>query len=227
MNNIDATENYTLAVLDRLEAAGDRDAILAGTQRVTGRQARTRVLTYAAALREAQLGPGDGVALFVANSPEAVLLILAAHFVGCRLVFVPPEPGDSELEALVEQAEVKALIFDTARERRARHLTARVPVASLFSIGPSSLAADLLTAAANSAPLAPRHAVDGHHVVTLFYTGGTTGRPKLVTHGSSYYDALVHSRMAGAPVADPRMLICTLVTHHQRAISRHLQPGGR
>lgn len=52
------------------------------------------------------MGEGDGVALFIANSPEALLLKLAVHFIGGRLVFVPPEPGNPELGAFIAQAHV-------------------------------------------------------------------------------------------------------------------------
>lgn len=72
------------------------------------------------------------MALFVQNSPEALLLKLAVHFAGCRLVFVPPEPGNSELEAFIQRAGVKALLF-AVFEKRIRRITDKVDIPHVFS----------------------------------------------------------------------------------------------
>lgn len=212
---MDSIENYTVNVLDRLKATGSRDAIVCGTRRISGTEALRTVLRYAAALRDTRLGNGDGVALFVGNSPEASLLMLAVHFVGCRLVFVPPEPGNSELAAFVQRAQVKALFFDPGFEERARQITGRVDVPDVFSLGRSSLATDFLSVAPDHTDLVPHEAADGRHVATLLYTGGTTGTPRLVTHRSGYYEALtrVSARYRDEVSAGPKMLVCTLTTH--------------
>lgn len=212
MNSI---ENYTVTVLDRLKATGSRDAIVSGTRRISGTEALGTVLRYATLLRDTRLGNGDGVALFARNSPEALLLMLAAHFAGCRLVFVPPEPGNSELEAFLQRSQVKALFFDPDFEERARQITDRVDVPHVFGIGRSSLAPDFLAVAPDTTDLTPHEAADGRHVATLLYTGGTTGAPRLVTHRSRYYEALIRvSGKYGDEVsADPKMLVCTSTTH--------------
>ncbi|GGR85917.1 fatty acid CoA ligase [Streptomyces aureoverticillatus] len=215
MNKVTAHENYTVSVLHRLSARGDRDAIVAGTRRISGTEAVRTVLRFAGALRDRGLADGDAVALFVENSPEALLLQLAVHFTGCRMVFVPPEPGNSELEALIRRADVKMLLFDPAFEDRAGRIADQVDIPHVLSIGASSDAADFLAAASSSAALSLHEAADAQHIATLLYTGGTTGLPKLVVHRSGYYDG--YARMSdayadGAP-ADPAMLICTLVTH--------------
>src|SRR5262249_15379976 len=128
---------------------------------------------------------------------------------------VPPEPGNSELEALVARAEVKMLLFDPAFEQRARLIAGRVDIAHVFSIGASPVAADFLAAASGRAGLSLSEAAGRRHVATLLYTGGTTGLPKLVVHRSGYYDAFVQNPgiFADSVSADPVMLICTLVTH--------------
>jgi fatty-acyl-CoA synthase len=128
------TENYTVDVLERLKATGSRDAIVAGARRISGTEA-FGALRFAAALREARLTDGDGVALFVQNSPEALLLKLAVHFAGCRLVFVPPEPGNSELEAFIQRAGVKALLVDPVFEERTRRINRGRESAEVHSNG--------------------------------------------------------------------------------------------
>ncbi|MEU1805083.1 AMP-binding protein [Streptomyces sp. NPDC019937] len=217
MNTVTASENYTVSVLERLAEKGGRDAIVAGERRISGTEAVSGVLRFAAALRDSGLVEGDGVALFVVNSPEALQLQLAVHFVGCRLVFVPPEPGNGELEALIQRADVKMLLFDPIFEERTERITSRIDIPHVFSIGASSIAPDFLTAAPDTVG-SLHEAADGRHVATLLYTGGTTGVPKLVVHRSGYYDGYVEASSEDAEAnaneaADPVWLICTLVTH--------------
>ncbi|MFD9903640.1 AMP-binding protein [Streptomyces sp. NPDC059063] len=215
MNQATAHENYTVSVLQRLSAKGSHDAIVAGARRISGTEAVRTVLRLAAALRRGGVTDGDGVALFVENSPEALLLQLAVHFAGGRMVFVPPEPGNRELEALIRRADVKVLLFDPVFEDRTRRIADQVDIPHVFSIGPSSIAADFLAAASSSPALSLHEAADGHHIATLLYTGGTTGLPKLVVHRSGSYDGYLRMSEAyaeNAP-ADRAMLIGTLVTH--------------
>lgn len=207
--------NYTIELLERLAGRGRRDAIVAGARRISGAEAVETVLRFAAALRGCGVRAGDGVALFVENSPEAVLLQVAVHFVGARLVFVPPEPGNGELEALVRLAEVKVLLFDPDFDERTRRIVAGTGIPYVFSVGPSAGATDFVAVAAGTDALTLADVADDRELATLFYTGGTTGQPKLVVHRAGYYNPLVPGSTAFIDdiSADPAMMICTLVTH--------------
>jgi fatty-acyl-CoA synthase len=206
--------NYTVQLLDKLAAGGQRDAIVHGARRISCLEARSTILRFARALSENGVGEGDGIGLFVVNSPEALLLEIAVHFVGGRLVFVPPSRGSSELGAFIERADLKMLVFDPALGERSAELAKEAQVPAVFSLGASDGVPDFLCAASRRAELTPAHAGDGSAVCTLFYTGGTTGSPKMVTHRSQLYDgvaAIAAGRRWASP--DPRSLICTLLTH--------------
>jgi fatty-acyl-CoA synthase len=207
--------NYTVDVLDQLKLTGNRDAVIAGSRRISGTEAYGMVVRFAAALRDTGLEHGDGVALFVQNSAEALLLKLAVHFAGCRLVFVPPEPGNSELEAFIRHAGIQALFFDPVFEERTRRIISQITIPHVFSIGASSTAADFLDTVPDRADLDAHDVADGRHIATLLYTGGTTGMPKLVTHRGGYYDTIVQAsaKFADEVSADPRFLVCTSLTH--------------
>jgi fatty-acyl-CoA synthase len=213
--------NYTTDMLETLRSMGDRVAVIHGTRRITGTEAFDAVLRFAATLRDIGIGIGDGVGLFVENSPEALFLTLAVHFVGGRLVFVPPEPGNSELAGLVGRAEVKALLCDPVFTDRTARIGEQVTVPHLFGIGASPIADDFLEAARDRVALTPDAAADGSHVVTLLYTGGTSGLPKLATHRSGYYESLtgMSANFADETATEPRWLICTLLTHSTGHIS--------
>ncbi|MCF3962649.1 AMP-binding protein [Streptomyces fuscigenes] len=214
MDEASTPGNYTTAVLERLRARGDRDSIVVEGRRISGSEAHGTVLEFAAALRAAGLRPGDGVALFALNSPEALLLEIAAHFVGCRLVFVPLTLGRSELGGLIGRAEVKVLLFDPAVADRALPAAEQVGVPRVFSIGPCPGAVDFPTTAKGGERLAPDEAAHSRHVATLFYTGGTTGRPKLVVHRHRHYEELVRDAEGYLSTAsDPSVLTSAAVTH--------------
>ena len=167
--------NYTVHVLEKLAETGDRDAIVQGQRRISGRQARSLILRFAQSLADHGVGEGDGVALFIVNSPEALLLMLAVHFIGGRLVFVPPEPGNPELGAFVARADVKMLIFDPVLGGRPARMAEGVRVPGVFSLGPSDEAPDFLAQVGEQTGWAPEDACDGAAVCTLMYTGGPPG----------------------------------------------------
>jgi fatty-acyl-CoA synthase len=206
-------DNYTVQLLEQLAARGARDAIVSGERRISGREAHDLVLRYAGALTENGVGEGDGVALFIVNTPEALLLTLAVHFLGGRLVFVPPEPGNSELGSFIERAGVRLLVFDPVFAERAAQLAVETRVA-MFSLGQADGAPDFLNEAGPLTELAPEDVGPASTVATLFYTGGTTGQPKLVPHRHSFYERIIKAAGThGSDAADPRLLVGTLLSH--------------
>jgi fatty-acyl-CoA synthase len=66
------TTNYTVQVLEKLAETGERDAIVQEQRAISGREAHALVLRFAQALADQGVGEGDGVALFIVNSPEAL-----------------------------------------------------------------------------------------------------------------------------------------------------------
>lgn len=221
VDTMETHPNYAVMLLERLEQRGHREAIVAGSRRISGTDALDMVLRFVAVLRDNGLREGDGVALFAENSPESALLPLAVHFAGCRLIFVPPEPGTGELRALLRNSDAKMLLFDPVYEERTAQITAGVDIPHVLGLGPSSIAADFVAAASGREGVGLHEAADERHIATLFYTGGTTGEPKLVVHRHGYYDLtmLAGAALVEDPSDEPAMLICTLVTHSSGHLS--------
>jgi fatty-acyl-CoA synthase len=218
---------YVETVLAALSEAGDQDVVVQGERRLGAAAARELILRLAGALAGLGVRAGDGVAVFAGNRPETVLLQVAVHLLGCRLVFLPPEPGPSALAALVELADLRALVVDAEHEERAAGLLARVSVPDVCCLGPSRRFRDLLGAAAAVPAELPAGPLPDD-VTTLLYTGGTTGQPKLVVHGGRLYDVIAASAGLLPGPGRPRVLVCPLVTHgagHLTAI-RTLAAGG-
>lgn len=219
---------YVDRILEHWCKDEDTEALVQGAQRLTRGQARRRLFRLGHALRGQGLAPGDAVGLFLANRVDSVLVQLAVHLIGCRVVFLPPEPGAGELAALVEQSRARAVVTDPLFAERAADAAGRsVHAPVLLSLGPcEQRCTDLLALAAECPASRPDGvpAPGADEAVTVLYTGGTLGRPKLAAHSHRLYDALVdlvedaprNSRPAIFPIMDQgtdRVLASTLLTH--------------
>ncbi len=219
---------YVDRILEHWNKDEDAEALVQGTQRLTRGEARRQLFRLGHALRGQGLAPGDGVGLFLANRVDSVLVQLAVHLIGCRVVFLPPEPGPGELAALVEQSRARAVVTDPLFADRAADAAGRsVHAPALLSLGPcEQRCADLLALAAECPDARPDGvpAPGADEAVTVLYTGGTLGRPKLAAHTHRLYDTLVGLMTDAAddsgptffPTMDPstdRVLAATLLTH--------------
>ena len=219
---------YVDRILEHWYEDEDTEALVQGAQRLTRGEARRQLFRLGHALRGQGLAPGDGVGLFLANRVDSVLVQLAVHLIGCRVVFLPPEPGPGELAALVEQSRARAVVTDPLFAQRAANAADRsVHAPALLSLGPCEQpCTDLLALAAEC----PGERPDGvsapraDEAVTVLYTGGTLGRPKLAAHSHRLYDALVNlvddAPQNSLPALFPtmnqgtdRVLASTLLTH--------------
>lgn len=231
--SISRTGTYLDAVLGVLAAGGDREALVHRGRRISCRQAHEAVLRTANVLRQRGLNKGDAVAILVGNRAESIIVQFAVHLIGCRLVFVPFDLGLAPLTAFVSQAEVDAFIFDHELDSRAAELARQRPARVVLSLGPESGpesgpefggaegGEDLLKLVAAAPATWPDVAIGPDDVVTLLYSGGTTGVPKSVTHGHALYESLTVAA-PGLRAAFPgaaRTLVCTLTTHTSGLVS--------
>ncbi|MGW2816007.1 class I adenylate-forming enzyme family protein [Streptomyces sp. NPDC001415] len=219
---------YVDHILEHWHKDEDAETLVQGAQRLTRVEARRRLFRLGQALRRQGLAPGDGVGLFLANRVDSVLVQLAVHLIGCRVVFLPPEPGPGELAALVEQSRARAVVTDPLFAQRAADAAGRsVHAPMLLSLGPCEQdCQDLLALAAECPAVRPDGvpAPAADEAVTVLYTGGTLGRPKLAAHSHRLYNMLVDwaqdtpqdVRPTLFPTLNPgtdRVLAATLLTH--------------
>jgi long-chain acyl-CoA synthetase len=210
----------------RLQPA--RTAVLHGaTPWATYDQWAARSAGLAQRLRAAGLAPGDRVLLFMRNHPRYLELLWGAWWAG--LVVVP-------VNAKLHPAEVEWIVADAqARWGFVTRDVAPVVLAGLErQVDADSAEADALLAPHDDAlavPVAERQSED---IAWLFYTSGTTGRPKgvmitqrnLMTMGLAYFSDVDPVDAADAMVyAAPMSHGCGLyAVPHLMAGARHVVP---
>ena len=209
--------------------AGDRPAIFSGnTPWATYSQWAQRSAGLAARFRSSGLQPGDRVLLFMRNHPRYLEVLWATWWAG--LVAVP-------VNAKLHPAEV-AWIIGNAQARWA-FVTSDVapdPLVGLErQVDIASLEADALLAPVGDFADSPPWAAEPHDTAWLFYTSGTTGRPKgvMLTHRNLVTMGLTYFVDVDSIGVDDAMVYAAPMSHgcglyaipHLMAGARHIVPA--
>jgi long-chain acyl-CoA synthetase len=136
-----------------------------------------RVARMAGALRQFGLNPGDRVAIVARNSPDYVEMLYAIWHAGLAAVPANAKLHGAELGYILEQSGARVCFASDGLDGEiAPHAPASLE--RLIVIGSASYENMF---SGDAADIVPR---DGDDLAWLFYTSGTTGRPKgaMLTH---------------------------------------------
>ena len=214
-------DNYVPRALELLAGYGDQEAIVlteagGGDSRQTYAELTDAVPRLATVLREHGIEPGTTVAMLVRDHLDSAALHLALHLLGCRTVWIatyaPPQAQGEFFQ--LSGATVLIYTVSAIRENLVARLRALDDSVTVFSLGPGDQGTDLLADLPSVRP-APVAELAGPAPESLFYTGGTTGRPKLIHHGQSFYLTLLAIAGYYVSVGEPpmRFLSGTSFTH--------------
>ena len=156
-------------------ALGLGDAVVASYA-----QLASRVASLAGGLgSQLGLAPGDRVALAMDNCPQYVEALFACWHAGLAAVPINAKLHPKELEFILGDSGARACFVTAGHAEAVASLCGKVPtLARVIDVGSPDYARLALAAPAS---VAERAADD---VAWLFYTSGTTGRPKgvMITH---------------------------------------------
>lgn len=191
--------SVTNAVLQALEPHLDEMGSIFRDRTRTWRELLDRVARVAGGLRDLGVGPDDRVAILADNSDRYLELYLAIGWAGGVITPLNTRWSADENRFAVADSEPRVIFVDAAYQAQASILAEAVPSAAIVSLAddarPGERSYEQLAGHAPIAPMVRR----GADPWGLFYTGGTTGRPKGVLLGHEGMVANSQSaRRAGA-----------------------------
>jgi acyl-CoA synthetase (AMP-forming)/AMP-acid ligase II len=227
---------------------GDREFVVYEDERVTYAAWYRAVATLAHALQERGVKKGDRVALAMRNLPEWPVAFFAAAVTGAIVVPLNAWWTGEELAFGLADSGAAVLICDAERWERISPYTAEMPALAHVMVtraGAAAMAEPAITLESiigspkNYADLAdlslPEVAIAPDDATTIFYTSGTTGKPKgalgshrnLLTNGfSSAYSGAATVLRRGEPLPEPSIRASLLVIpmFHVTACSASMIP---
>lgn len=210
---------------DAARRSPDHVALVCGDEQLSYRQYAACVSGLAAQLRQAGLGPGERVVVFMANSIDVAIAIFAVQAAGAQVVPMNSAYTASELKQVLESAQARGIIYDEAVRGVVE------PVAQGFTLLYCVGGADGGESGQSSVPgvrtgrllqwLDQPHLADSLPLpdpdspAMLQYTGGTTGVPKGVSLSHRAVAANISQREALLPtrVEQERVLAITPLFH--------------
>jgi len=185
---------------------GNRPALIALDERgrrreISYHELRRSVAGVAAALTADGVRPGDRVAGFLPNGPEAVIAMLAAASIGAIWSSCSPDFGEAGVLDRFGQIDPKVLFACDGYTYGGKPVDTRARVAAIRAGLPALkrlVVVPFLAAEPDLAPLPgavrfadyarPGELVFGHqpfdHPLYILYSSGTTGSPKCIVHGA-------------------------------------------
>ncbi|MEV0688126.1 long-chain fatty acid--CoA ligase [Nocardia sp. NPDC050378] len=148
----------------------DATAIRYGDRRLGYAELDEAARRFAAGLHARGLQPGDRVAVFAKNGPEYVVTMFGTFAAGMVVVPVNAKLSGSELAVILDDSGAALLVHDDAGAGVVQEAATAVPRLRIGAEYDSWM--DSLTPLDRPVDVAPEA------VAWLFYTSGTTGRPK-------------------------------------------------
>jgi fatty-acyl-CoA synthase len=190
-----------------------RDALVADGRRWTYASLADRVARMGAALRRRGLKPGSSLAICSLNRADVLVLYLSAIIEGIRLTPLAPLSSLADRVFILNDAEIDALVIDSAFGSDIGEIRAGAKrLSNIFTLG-GETEDDLtaLTDVESTIELIPKR---GGEIGMIFYTGGTTGRPKGVVHTmASIFASVMMSTAEWDWPTEVRTLVTTPVSH--------------
>ncbi len=203
-------------VMRLLPQSGEEEVVT-----LTGGDTADRISQYIQAFEKLGAGAGTHAALLALNRPEVLFILGAGQTQGYRRTSLHPLGSADDHAYVINDAGISTLIVDPMFTERALALLEKCPgLNQVLTIGPvpdalADFGTDLVATAASfdPEPLAAK-TLDPDHIISITYTGGTTGKPKGVVGTTRAMSTMTQIQMAEWEWPEsPRFLMCTPLSH--------------
>ena len=213
----------------------DRAAIFHGTQAVaTYAQWAQRCAHLAQQFQDAGLQPGERIALFMHNHPRYLEVMFGAWWAGLAVVPINAKLHVREAQWIVDNAQASwAFVTADVTADTGEQLTGLQRVIDVDSAEAHDLWA--MPHASHEPPTRPIVERQSDDLAWLFYTSGTTGRPKgvMITHRNLMTMGLAYFTDVDAVSAQDAIVYAAPMSHgaglyaipHLMAGARHVVPA--
>jgi fatty-acyl-CoA synthase len=201
----------------------DKPVMFLGDTTLTGGQVAERISQYVQAFEGLGAGRDTPAALLALNRPEVLYILGAGQTQGYRRTSLHPLGSLDDHAYVLNDAGISTLIIDPVPMfvERAVGLLDKVPgLKQVLTIGPvpdelAHVGQDLAAAAEEFSPMPLEAALlEPDHIVSITYTGGTTGKPKGVIGTAQAMNTMTQVQLSEWEwPASPRFLMCTPLSH--------------
>jgi fatty-acyl-CoA synthase len=214
------THNGNLMVA-ALKRHHDKPVMYLGDTTLKGGEVAAQMSRYIQAFEALGAGTGTAGALLALNRPEVLFILGAGQTQGFRRTSLHPLGSADDHAYVINDAGITTLIIDPYFTERALALLEKCPgLTQVLTIGPvpdelAHVGTDLVAAAAtfDAQPLTAK-VLPPNHIVSITYTGGTTGKPKGVIGTSQAMSTMSQIQLAEWEWPEnPRFLMCTPLSH--------------
>lgn len=202
-------------ILTAIERYPDRPALSDADVAYTYREFGDAIARVIAVFRGLGLKTGDALAMLCVNRAAAVTCRMAATIMGMRFTPLHPAAAEENHLFILEDADIDALLVDSDYAAKGAVLKSKCPgLKYLISLCSMAGAVDLLAASRAVTPAPLRDEGDPQDLVSISYTGGTTGKPKgvMLSH-RSMIACFCHELSDWDLPEDIRFLAVTPISH--------------
>ncbi|MGU3496138.1 class I adenylate-forming enzyme family protein [Xanthobacteraceae bacterium A53D] len=190
-------------------------------------EVRQRRDFIASALIRAGLKRNERCSVYAANSSNAFECILAIYKAGGVFVPLNPRHHVSENAYTVDQCEVTTIFHDSALASEVRALRDCASARRTLCIDGDCEGSDSLEAWMGAEPLPPIAPSERDELISIYSTGGTTGRPKGVMFTPLTWEIMAANLFASLPCPEPPVyLVVSPITHAAGTIGLLLMSMG-
>lgn len=163
-------------LIDAAEKAPQQEALVAGEERMNYQQFLNCTIGFCNELSLIGVA-GERVALVMANSIDICIAMFGAQMAHAQIVPMNPMYTEHELRPMLENAELKVVVYDQSNRETVEKLALELNIRHLIFI--DGVNGRRLTEWVAEEPLPlPAELPGSDDLATLQFTGGTTGRAK-------------------------------------------------